>query len=134
MKVPFLHTSTQRPGTSPAVTYLDVGWTCGGMAHSLFTAVRRLSEPKKRHQDCLMSTAQSLHGPWLRSVAPLWFIRECATPPYVHPTSGYITACDTLFPCKLTVEQVVYKIGNQYWQIFVISVTPHQCNLVLLCH
>jgi len=32
-------------------------WMCGGVAHSFCTAVKWLSEPKKCHQDCLMSSA-----------------------------------------------------------------------------
>jgi len=46
---------------SRAVRYLDLGWMCGGVAHSFCSciAVRQLSESKKRHQDCLMLTAQS---------------------------------------------------------------------------
>ena len=51
--------------SSHAVTYLDVGWTCGGMVHS---AVRWLSEPEKYHQYCLMSSVQSFYGLCLRSV------------------------------------------------------------------
>ena len=44
-------------------------WMCGGVAHSFCTAVKRLPESKKRHQDCLMSSAQSFYGPCLRFVA-----------------------------------------------------------------
>ena len=44
-------------------------WTCGGVAHSFCTTVKRLSESKKRCQDCLMSSAQSFYGPCLRSLA-----------------------------------------------------------------
>ena len=36
--------------------------TCGGVAHSFFTAVKWLSESKKRCQNCLMSSAQSFYG------------------------------------------------------------------------
>jgi len=32
-------------------------WTCGGVAHSFCTVVKRLSESKKRRQDCLMPSA-----------------------------------------------------------------------------
>ena len=39
------------------------------MAHSFCTAVKQLSEQKKRRQDCLMSSTQSLYGLCLRSVA-----------------------------------------------------------------
>jgi len=44
-------------------------WTCGGVAHSFSTAVKWLSELKKRHQDCLMSSSQSFYGLGLWSVA-----------------------------------------------------------------
>jgi len=47
---------------------LDAGWACGGVAHSFFTTMKWLSEPKKCHQECLMSSAQSLHGPCLQSI------------------------------------------------------------------
>ena len=40
-------------------------WTCGGVAHSFCTAVKRLSESKKRCHDCLMSSAQLFYGPCL---------------------------------------------------------------------
>ena len=46
-------------------------WMCGGVAHSFCMAVKWLSESKKHHQGCLMSSAQSLHGPCLRSIAHL---------------------------------------------------------------
>jgi len=49
--------------------YLEVQWTCRGVAHSFCTAVKQLSEQKKRCQDCLMSSTQSLYGLCLRSVA-----------------------------------------------------------------
>jgi len=39
------------------------------VAHSFCTAVKRLSESKKRRHDCLMSSAQSFYGPSLQSVA-----------------------------------------------------------------
>ena len=38
--------------------YLDVGLTCGGVAYSFCIAVAWLSELKKCHQDCLISSAQ----------------------------------------------------------------------------
>ena len=50
------------------MTYLYIGWMCGGVAHSFCTAVKRLSESKQHRQDCLMSSTQSSHGPCLRSV------------------------------------------------------------------
>ena len=50
------------------MTYRAVGWTCGGVADSLYTAVKQLSEPKKCHQEWMMSSAQSLHGSCLRLV------------------------------------------------------------------
>ena len=61
-------------------------WTCRGVAHSFCTAVKRLSESKKRRQDCLMSSAQSFYGPCLQSVAHslTCCFSECATPPHVQ--------------------------------------------------
>ena len=62
-------------------------WTCGGVAHSLCTAVKQLSESKKHRQDCLMSSAQSFYGPCLRigsTLAYLLFFWECATLPHVQ--------------------------------------------------
>ena len=44
--------------------------TCGGVALSFCTAVKQLFEPKKRHQDCLVSlSAQLFYGPCLWLVA-----------------------------------------------------------------
>ena len=57
-------------------------WTCGGVAHSPCTAVKRLSEPKKCRQDCLMSSTQSMLA--IGSVTYLLFFRECATPPHIQ--------------------------------------------------
>jgi len=68
------------------MTYLDAGWSCGGVAYSYCTAVKWLSEPKKHRQDCLMSRA--------RLLAVFW---ECATPPHVHPMSRYVTAHDQFY-------------------------------------
>ena len=50
------------------------------MAHYFCTAVEWLSESKKSHQNCLMSSAQLLYGLCLRSVAHSWLFHECATP------------------------------------------------------
>jgi len=36
-------------------------WTCGRVAHSFCTAVKRLSASKKRRYVCLMSSAQSFY-------------------------------------------------------------------------
>ena len=49
------------------MTYLDV-WRSGTF---LLYSCKRLSESKKRRQDCLMSSAQSFYGLCLRSVAHL---------------------------------------------------------------
>ena len=57
------------------MTYLDVGWTCGGVAYSIYTAVGQLSDAETHHQDSLLWTAQSLRDLWLQSVA------QCATHP-----------------------------------------------------
>ena len=57
-------------------------------AHTFCMAVKCLSELKKHHQDCLMSSAQSFYGPC--SISSVRFIGEWATPPlHVHPTSRY---------------------------------------------
>ena len=53
------------------MTYLDVGWMCGGVVHSFCTAAKQLSEPKKCRQDYLMSSAQLLYGPCLQLVLHL---------------------------------------------------------------
>ena len=50
-------------------------------------SVQWLSEPKKRQQDCLMSSAQSFYSPCLCSgstLTYLLFFRECATPPHIQ--------------------------------------------------
>ena len=94
---------------------MDVGWTCGGVAHSFCTALGRLSGPEKHHQDCLMSTAQLLIGLWLQSLThtlKLRFFKECA-PPHVHPTSMYITArydFYQVFPCVY-----ISTASNKHW-------------------
>ena len=48
--------------------YLDVGWTCGGVAHSFCTAVKWFPKPKKCRQDCPMSSSQSFYSRCLCSV------------------------------------------------------------------
>ena len=75
------------------VTCSDVQgrWACGGVEHSFCTAAGWLSGPEKCHQDCLMSTAQSLSGSWMQLLAhSLAVFQECATPPHVTcPPSKY---------------------------------------------
>jgi len=51
--------------------YLDIGWLCGGVAHSCCEPVKQLSEPEKCHQEWMMSSAQSLHGSCLQLVVHL---------------------------------------------------------------
>ena len=77
--------------------YLDVVWTCGGVAHSFRTAVKRLSEPTNCHQDCLVSSAQSFYGPCLRLVVHSLTWGYSATAPHVHPTSRYTIARDQFY-------------------------------------
>jgi len=53
------------------VNLSQVSWrtlTWGRVAHSFCRAVKRLSESKKRCQDCLMSSTQSFYGLCLQSV------------------------------------------------------------------
>jgi len=64
-------------------------WTCGGVAHFFCTAVKRLSESKKRHQDCLMSSAQPFYGPCLQSVAHSFTCCFSGNVPLLH-TSRYV--------------------------------------------
>ena len=72
-------------------------WTCGGVAHSFSTAVKRLSESKKRCQDCLMSSAQSfyIYGPCLQSVAHSLTCCFSRNMPLLH-TSRYVIPRDSV--------------------------------------
>ena len=65
-----------------AVTYLDIGWTCGAVAIPSVQLVRWLSGPKKRHQD-LTSTVESLHGPWVAIGSALTYVRFFQAFPHV---------------------------------------------------
>jgi len=72
-------------------------WTCGGVAHSFCTAVKWLSESKKRHQDCLMLSAQLFYGPCLRSVSHSLNCCFSGNVPLLH-TSRYVIACESVLP------------------------------------
>jgi len=73
-------------------------WRTWGVAHSFCTAVKQLSESKKRHQDCLMSSAQSFYGPCLWSVAHSLTCCFSGNVPLLH-TSRYVTArCHSVLP------------------------------------
>ena len=71
--------------------------TCGGVAHSFCTAVKRLSESKKRRQACLMSSAQSFYGLCLQSVAHSLTCCFSGKVPLLH-TSRYIIQHDSGLP------------------------------------
>jgi len=75
--------------------YLDVGWTCGGVAHSFCTAVSGLSESKKHHQTVWCWPLSHLWSIIVISTTLIYVLAvfcEYATPPHVHPISRYITA------------------------------------------
>ena len=59
-----------------------------------------VSEPKKRHQDCLMSTALLLRGPWLRSVE---CTLTCSFLGHVQSTLVGITGPQKAYDCVLVV-------------------------------
>ena len=81
---------------SCALTYMNVGWTCGGVTHSrknckevsvLRSQTRTVEQLSARHQIVLAT--------FLEFRKPLY--RECATPPHIQPMSRYITACDQFY-------------------------------------
>jgi len=72
-------------------------WTCGGVARSFYTAVKRLSESKKRRQDCLMSSAQSFYGPCLQSVVHSLTCCFSGNVPLLH-MSRYVIPRDSVLP------------------------------------
>ena len=72
-------------------------WTCGGVAHSFCTAVKRLSESEKRRQDCLMLSTQSFYGPCLQSVAHSLTCCFSGNVPLLH-TSRYVIPHDSVLP------------------------------------
>jgi len=92
-------------------------------AYSFCTDVWLLSEPKKRHQDCLMSTAHSLHGLWLQSVV---HSLNCGFSGNV-PTSRYNTAHDQFYQASpVLVLQVTVKCwGKKAW---VRGYSTHACT------
>ena len=61
------------------------------------TAVKQLSEPKERHQDCLMASAQSFHGPRLGLVVHSLTYSFSGNVPLPH-MSRYVTAPDSVLP------------------------------------
>ena len=73
-----------KPGKTDHVQWHD-GWTCGGVPCSFCTAVKRLSELKKHHQDCLISSTQSLHGLCLWSVVHSLEIALWKSHSFTHP-------------------------------------------------
>ena len=113
------------------MTYLDIRWTCGGVAYSFCTVVKRLPESKKRHQDCLMSSAQSCYGPCLQSLVH-W---ECATALHIHPTSRYVIAHDQFyqaFPSISTASNKRWgeKAWVQCWCWILMGVLKSQISLI----
>ena len=52
---------------------------------------------EKYCQDCLIPSAQSLIGLLAAIGNALAIFRQCATPPHMHPTSRYVTACDKFY-------------------------------------
>ena len=90
-------------------------WTCGGVAHSFCTAVKRLSEPKKRRQDCQMSSAQSFYGSCLQSVVyslTCCFSRMCHSS--TRPgTSYHVTQFYQAFPRVSTASDK--RWGEKAW-------------------
>ena len=103
------------------------------VAHSFRTAVKRLSEPKKCHQDCLMSSAQSFYGPCLQSVAHSLNCNFSGNVPLLH-TSKYITEHDQFyqaFPCVSTASDKHW--GEKAWvrgySAYSSSFTSQQSNV-----
>jgi len=74
------------------------------VAYSFCTDVRLLSEPKKRHQDCLMLTAHLLHGLYMVAIGNaltyLWFFWECTQ----HPGTSLHVISFTRLPCISTAS------------------------------
>jgi len=85
-----------RPGNlteSRAMLYLHM-WRSGTF---LLYSIKQLSESKKRHQDCLMSSAQSFYSPCSRSVAHSLTCIFFGNVPLLH-MSRYVTARDSVLP------------------------------------
>jgi len=84
--------------------YPDIGRMCGGVAHS-----------KENHK---YSTTDRKHGPWSNwavNIRQSWrpseshltaVQKECSTPPHVHPTSKYFTACDQFYQAFLQTKNI----------------------------
>jgi len=98
-------------------------WTYGGVAHSFctVTAVKRLSESKKRRQDCLMSNAQLFYGPCLQSVT---HSLTCCCPGMchssIHPgTSYHVTQFYQAFP-RVSKQQMLGRegLGMRLWHLY----------------
>jgi len=94
-------------------------WTCRGVVHSFCTVVKWLSEPKKRCQDCLMSSAQSFYGarPCLQSVAHSLTCGFSRNLPLLH-MSRYTIARDQFY-------QAFPFASNKCWGGYEASTEPH---------
>ena len=92
------------------MTYLDVGWTCGRVAHSWKShkCARYRSEPQTMERLSGRHQAVSVPFPWFRRpyhsckkecvLTYLQLVMECATFPHVHPcpgTSLHVTSIST---------------------------------------
>jgi len=81
-------------GLVKLMTHLDIGWVCEGVAHSLRTAVKQLTEPMKCCQDCVMSSGQSFYGLCLQLVAhslTCSFLGMCHSS--THPLNVQVCHC-----------------------------------------
>ena len=89
------------------------------------TVVKWLSGPTKHHQDCLISSAQSLYGPCLISVvhslAVFW---ECATPPHIHQTSRYAIACDQFYQAFRRISTTIDKHWDEGMRLCIPKCLP----------
>ena len=101
------------------IQYLDIGCTCGGLAHSFCTAITQLlSKAEKHHQDYLMSTTQWSVVANSSTLTYYFFPRMCrfsTRPSMIHPTSRYVTACEKVyqaFPCVSTASN---NTGAKGW-------------------
>ena len=95
-----------------AMTYLDIGWT-----------VEEWHIPRNKQQ-VSEHTADHNHRPWsdwavdigqsflqFREPHPTAVQMEYATPPHVHPTSRYVTACDDSYQAFPTLVLQVTNAG-----------------------
>jgi len=69
-------------------------WMCGGVAHSFCTAVKWLSESKKRRQ---ILSSQLFYGPCLQSVVHSLTCCFSGNVPLLR-MSRYIITCDSVLP------------------------------------